>query len=66
MKQGIFTWAELNKRLREHDKEKDVQQLLDSVRSQGASNRWVNRIYQRYSLLRKRRERRALKLPEKG
>lgn len=73
MKDGIYTWPELNKWLRETNKngtpkhsETDVQELLRTADVQRWSVRWRNRIYQRYSRLRKQRERRALRLPAKG
>ena len=60
MKQGIFTWRQLNTRLRELTSEKAVLELLEQQKRAGASTRWTHRIYARFSLLRRRRERRQI------
>lgn len=60
MKEKIFTWRELNERLLLLRTHAAVLELFHEQKRNGASARWLTRIWHRYSKLRGRAERNAL------
>lgn len=62
----ILTWVELNKLLRATKSEDAALALFNEQRAAGASARIRRRIWSRYSVLRKRRERKEVDAPYTG
>jgi hypothetical protein len=58
----IYTWAELNKKLRKVTSEFEVQHMITEEQANGGRTRWIHRMYARYGVLRKKRERREMKI----
>jgi hypothetical protein len=55
-----YTWAELNRRLRELRSEAMVLELFEAQKRSGANGRWLRRIHARYRYLRMKREKKEL------
>jgi len=56
----IYTWAKLNKALRKTKREDEVRAMLEAEQKGGKRNRWIRRIYSRYSRLRRKREKKEV------
>lgn len=57
---NLYTWTELNRRLRELKSDGAALALFHQLKAAGASSRWTKRTHARYRALRLKREKREL------
>jgi hypothetical protein len=60
VEESPVTWRELNKLLRRTNKESVVLEMIASERAGFGRVRWIHRMYERYSRLRRKRERKEV------
>jgi hypothetical protein len=62
MEEKLYTWKQLNDKLRSTRSEQEVERMISEEQKNGKRSRWIHRMYARYGVLRKRRERKELRI----